>query len=137
MVALGAILLLTLTDAMDLLRIDPRIPGDLPRHHSSSSPWHSTSFRNGGRRSPRSSSTAFGLAVYDEPPGFGSTSGGDNPPCHVVGHATAAQRYQAVARGTKKESSSSVAGSGKTSPRAGALDGVSLPIYRRLERRSL
>ena len=34
---------------------------------------------------------------------FRSTSGGDNPPCHVVGHATAAQRYQAVARGTKKE----------------------------------
>ena len=27
---------------------------------------------------------------------FRSTSGGDNPPCHVVGHATAAQRYQAA-----------------------------------------
>ena len=27
---------------------------------------------------------------------FRSTSGGDNPPYHVVGHATAAQRYQAA-----------------------------------------
>ena len=27
---------------------------------------------------------------------FRSTSGGDNPPCHVVGHATAARRYQAA-----------------------------------------
>jgi hypothetical protein len=56
---------------------------------------------------------------------FRSTSGGDNPPCHVVGHATAAQRYQAVARGTKKEFQQR-RGERKNIPRAGAR-WVSLP----------
>ena len=48
MVALGAILLLTLTDAMDLLA---RSPSRRSFSASSSSlPWRSTSFRNGGPR---------------------------------------------------------------------------------------
>ena len=65
MVTLGAILLLTLTDAMDLLRIDPRIQA-IFLGLLSCSRWRSMNFRNGGQRLSDVSISGVGPAAGAE-----------------------------------------------------------------------